>query len=163
MCSCSSDYADDASKPECQDWCSAEFFEDHCSRCKCKGCANPIPFPPPEKVSTVELRMLPLPQIVAKLTPRDIEYFASRHGCFLHYATMLKLCDPAAASTPLAHAAPTLSTAAAAAARLGTRPQGPCGPAPALPRLLVRVVCFRVVHVGSVCSPPCRAREAMFA
>ena len=39
-----------------------------------------------------------LSEIVAKLTPRDIEYFASQHGCFLHYATMLKLCDPSVAS-----------------------------------------------------------------
>ena len=46
-----------------------------------------------------ELQQLSLEQIVARLTPRDVEYFASRHGCFLHHATMLKLCDPASASS----------------------------------------------------------------
>ena len=59
-------------------------------------------------------------------------------------------------------AAPTRSTAAAAAALLGARPQGPHGPAPPLTQLVEHVVCLCVVHVGSVCSPPCRAREAMF-
>ena len=76
-----------------------------------------------------------------------------------HFTSTRACCDGAKGSRG---AAPMRSTAAAAAARLGTRPQGPCGPAPALPRLLVRVVCFRVVHVGSAGSPPCRAREAMF-
>ena len=61
-------------------------------RCKCVDCKNPLPFPPPEKLSSSQLQTLPLDQIVAMLTPRDIEYFATRHGKFLHYATMLKLC-----------------------------------------------------------------------
>ena len=60
-------------------------------------------------------------------------------------------------------AAPTRSTAAVAAALLGARPQGPHGPAPPLPQLVEHVVCLCVVRVGSVCSAPCRAREAMFA
>mmetsp|Transcript_55957 Transcript_55957/g.124926 ORF Transcript_55957/g.124926 Transcript_55957/m.124926 type:complete len:222 (-) Transcript_55957:27-692(-) len=67
-------------------------------RCKCKGCTNPTPFPPPQNLSALELQTLPLPDIIARLTPRDIEYFASQHGCLLHYATMLKLCDPDVAS-----------------------------------------------------------------
>ena len=70
--------------------------------CKCTGCCNPTRFPPPEKVSPSELTNLPLEEIVAKLTHRDIEYFASRHGRFLHYATMIKLCDPCEAASCLA-------------------------------------------------------------
>ena len=54
-------------------------------------------------------------------------------------------------------AAPMRSTAAAAAPRPGSRPRGPCGPANSFPQRVECVLLFRVAHVGSACSPPCRA------
>eukprot|EP00966_Prymnesium_polylepis_P295954 6835624-Prymnesium_polylepis.1 len=44
------------------------------------------------------MQTLPLEDIVLWLTPSDIEYFATAHGCFLHYVTMLKLCKPTVAA-----------------------------------------------------------------
>ena len=79
----------------------------------------------------------------------DREHFTSTRAC----------CDGAKGSRA---AAPTRSTAAAAAARPGGRPWGPYGPANSLPQRVESVLLFRVAHVGSAGSSPCRAREAMF-
>lgn len=63
-------------------------------RCKCRGtCGNPTPLPAPEKLSAAELDSLPLEEIVLKMTPRDVEFFAAKHGVFLHYGFSLKLCS----------------------------------------------------------------------
>ena len=60
-------------------------------RCKCKGqCFNGTPSPLPERWD--EIKTLPLDQIVMRLTPRDIEFFASKHGRFQHYFTQFALC-----------------------------------------------------------------------
>lgn len=69
-------------------------------RCACKGrCANHLPLPRPEGVSTADLSSLSLDQIVLRLTPRDIEFFAARHGTFCHYSTQIVLCPPATAAS----------------------------------------------------------------
>ena len=36
---------------------------------------------------------LPLPEIVMRLTPRDVEFFAAKHGRFQHYGTQFALCS----------------------------------------------------------------------
>ena len=69
-------------------------------RCACKGrCSNRQALPPLQGFSASELRTLPLDQIVMRLSPRDIEYFAARHATLCHYSTQLVLCSPAAAAT----------------------------------------------------------------
>ena len=68
-------------------------------RCACKGrCSNRQALPPPQGFTASELRDLPLDEIVLRLTPRDIEYFASRHATLCHYATQIVLCPPSAAA-----------------------------------------------------------------
>jgi hypothetical protein len=68
-------------------------------RCACKGlCSNRQALPPPEGFTAAELRSLPLDQIVLRLTPRDIEFFATRHSKLCHYATQLMLCPPSTAA-----------------------------------------------------------------
>lgn len=60
-------------------------------RCKCKGrCSNNTRSPLPERWN--EIKTLPLAQIVMRLTPRDIEFFAAKHGRFQHYFTQFALC-----------------------------------------------------------------------
>jgi len=100
------DYRDDAGGCGCKTGCCGARCRScytqgrPCTwRCKCTGCTNPIRFPTPAKVSPTELQTLPLQEIIARLTPRDVEYFASQHGRFAHYGTMIKLCDPAVASS----------------------------------------------------------------
>lgn len=39
FCGCTSEVADDVSVSQCQDWCSADFADDHCQACKCRECA----------------------------------------------------------------------------------------------------------------------------
>ena len=68
-------------------------------RCRCKGaCGNTTPLPKPEKLSDGELLTLPLDQIVMRLTPQDVEFWASKHGRMQHYATQFRLCAPGAAA-----------------------------------------------------------------
>ncbi len=38
FCGCTSEVADDVSVAQCQDWCSAEYADDHCQQCKCREC-----------------------------------------------------------------------------------------------------------------------------
>ena len=67
-------------------------------RCACKGsCTNQQALPPPQGFTAAQLASLPLIQIVLRLTPRDIEYFASRHATLIHYATQIVLCAPSVA------------------------------------------------------------------
>lgn len=65
-------------------------------RCKCKGaCGNPHPIPLPECLIGMpeeEIRRLTLADIVRMLTPRDIEFWALKHGRFGHYWLQFKLC-----------------------------------------------------------------------
>jgi hypothetical protein len=64
-------------------------------KCDCYGtgaCQNQTPPPPPTGFSTEELKTLPLPELVDRLLPRDIELFASTHGIMLHYCLQLKIC-----------------------------------------------------------------------
>ena len=68
-------------------------------RCACKGhCSNRQALPPPQGFSASELRSLPLEQIVLRLAPCDIEYFAARHSTLCHYVTQLVLCPLSAAA-----------------------------------------------------------------
>ena len=69
-------------------------------RCTCKGrCSNRQALPLPQGFTAAELRSLPLDQIVLRLAPCDIEYFASRHTTLCHYATQLVLCPPSTADS----------------------------------------------------------------
>ena len=62
-------------------------------RCKCSGnCDNPTPLPAPSKLSEEELATLPLEDMVLKLTPQDVEFWAVKHGCLLWYSLQFKLC-----------------------------------------------------------------------
>ena len=63
-------------------------------RCKCgEGCKNALPSPALEKVSPEEMKTLALADIVARLTPRDIEFFASAHSHIVKYSLQIKLCS----------------------------------------------------------------------
>eukprot|EP00966_Prymnesium_polylepis_P199763 4629822-Prymnesium_polylepis.1 len=67
-------------------------------RCSCKGrCSNRRQLPPPQGFTASELQSLPLNEIVLRLKPRDIEYFAARHTTLCHCATQIVLCLPSAA------------------------------------------------------------------
>ncbi|GAQ80475.1 hypothetical protein KFL_000550065 [Klebsormidium nitens] len=72
-------------------------------RCKCQGkCGNPHLMPLPEDLACypVENRALvSLEEIVAQLTPRDVEFWALKHGRFRHYWFQYKLCDLAEAES----------------------------------------------------------------
>ena len=64
-------------------------------KCGCKGlCGNPfnLQLPLPEKISADEMAGMPLDNIIAKLTPRDMEYFVMKHGLVLYYSLQFKLC-----------------------------------------------------------------------
>lgn len=94
-----SDYLEDSGGCGCTTGCSLASRCRGCVgqnrpctwRCKCKGqCFNRIQPPLPENWDAI--KDLPLAQIVMQLTPRDIEFFTSKHGRFQHYYTQFALC-----------------------------------------------------------------------
>jgi hypothetical protein len=67
------------------------------ARCKCKGlCGNPHKMPLPKclsELSEVDQGRCTLAEIVASLTPKDVEFWSLKHGRFGHYWLQYKLCD----------------------------------------------------------------------